>query len=65
MHTELYFESERSKYDMELMNRTIDLCKLYKNKRYEPLVQVIFKIFEDYLTHWFHVCPMNKVRINK
>lgn len=61
MHTELYFESDNGKFDMEVVNRTVDLCKFYKNKKYEPVVQVVFKLLEDYLTHWFSSCPMNKV----
>lgn len=62
MHTALYFESENGKYDMEVLNRTVDLCKFYKNKRYEPILQVIFKLFADYLVHWARGCPMHKVR---
>lgn len=61
MHTGLYFESDSGKYDLEVLNRTIDLCKFYKNKRYEPILQVIFKLFADTLSHWARRCPMTKV----
>lgn len=61
IQTGLYFESDDGKYDLEVLNRTVDMCKFYKNKRYEPILQVIFKLFEDTLSHWARSCPMNKV----
>lgn len=61
VRTELYFESVNGIYDMVVVNRSIDLCKFYKNRRYEPIVQVIYKLFEDYFAHWFRSCPMNRV----
>lgn len=63
MHQAIFFESDDGRYDMELINRTVDLCKFYKNKRYEPILQVIFKLFENYFTHWLTSCPMYKVKI--
>lgn len=63
VHTELYFKSDNGNYDMELVNRTIDMCKFFRNKRYEPIVQVVFKLFEGYLTHWFSSCPTKKVNV--
>lgn len=60
IHTAIYFQSDDGKYDLELLNRTVDLCKFYKNKRYEPILQAAYKVFEDYTTHWFK-CPVNKV----
>lgn len=62
MHTELYLESDRGNYDMELINRTTDLCEFYKTKTFKPLVQLILKSFESYLPHWYKSCPVNKVK---
>jgi len=61
LHVGLYFESSEGIHDLEIMNRTIDLCKFYKNKRYEPILQVVFKLFEETLSHWARSCPMKKV----
>lgn len=61
LHVGLYFESSEGVHDLEIMNRTIDLCKFYKNKRYEPILQVIFKLFEETMSHWTKSCPMQKV----
>lgn len=64
MHTELYFASDIGKYDMELLNQTVDLCKFYKTKRFRPVVQMILKLFEEHFTYWFKSCPLNKVSKN-
>lgn len=64
MHTGVYFQSDNGNYNIELLNRTIDLCKFYKNKRYEPILQAIFKLFEEYMPNWFTRCPTNKVNKN-
>lgn len=61
MQTVICFESNNGMYDMELINRTIDLCKFYKNKRYEPILQVAFKTLENFLSHWFTACPIKRV----
>lgn len=63
LHTGIYFESDNGKYDLELLNRTVDMCKLYRNKRYEPILQVIFKLLENNFTHWLKNCPIKKVTI--
>lgn len=61
IYVKLYFESDNGKYDMELLNRTVDLCKFYKDKRYEPIVQVVFNIFYDISGHWIKRCPLSAV----
>lgn len=46
---EVYFQSpDGGQYNVELMNRTIDMCKLFSNKLYEPLVQIVFEILRRY-----------------
>lgn len=62
MHTEIYLESDRGNYNLELLNRTVDLCQFYQNKTFKPLVQLILKLFEEHFTHWFKSCPVYKVR---
>lgn len=58
----IFCESDPGKYNMELVNRTIDLCQLIRNKRREPILQVVFRLLEGFQTHWFSNCPINKVR---
>ncbi|KAG4070838.1 hypothetical protein HA402_011064, partial [Bradysia odoriphaga] len=60
MHTEIYLESDRGNYNMELLNQTVDLCKFYKRKSFKPLVHLILKLFEDHFAHWFKSCPVSK-----
>lgn len=61
MHTDLHLESDNGKYDLELLNSTVDLCEFYKNKRFKPVVQMILKLFEEHFTYWFKSCPVKKV----
>ncbi len=64
MHTDLHFESTNGKYDLELLNTTVDYCKWLKNVRFKPVVQMILKLFNDHFTNWFKSCPLNKVKRN-
>lgn len=36
-------ESGNGVYDMEIVNRTINLCEFFINPRYEPIIQVFYK----------------------
>lgn len=46
---EIYFQSpENGQYNVELMNRTIDVCTFFSNKLYEPLIQIVFQILQQY-----------------
>lgn len=60
-NTVLNFESSDGIYDMEMVNRTIDYCKFFRDKRYEPILQIFHKIF---LTgsNTPRRCPIKKVR---
>ncbi|KAJ6632639.1 hypothetical protein Bhyg_17845, partial [Pseudolycoriella hygida] len=45
IRAEMFLQSPGSgRYDDELMNRTIDLCKFYENRLYEPLLQIMYQI---------------------
>lgn len=41
-----YTDSGNGLYDLELFNRTINICMLFENKQYEPLLQVAYKLFK-------------------
>lgn len=56
----LKFESANEVYDMEYINRTIDYCKFFSNKRYEPVLQVFFGIFAA-KSDMARSCPIKKV----
>lgn len=46
---EVFFQSlDTGQYNVEVMNRTIDMCIFYTNKLYEPLIQILFQIMQKY-----------------
>ncbi|KAJ6632809.1 hypothetical protein Bhyg_17551, partial [Pseudolycoriella hygida] len=46
-HTELYLQSDNGKYDLEVVNRTVDMCRFFRDVTYEPILQVAFKLFKS------------------
>ncbi|KAG4073610.1 hypothetical protein HA402_000834 [Bradysia odoriphaga] len=40
----LTVDSSNGVYDLELINRTIDTCEFYRNPKYEPILQVFYKL---------------------
>lgn len=46
-------------FDINFTNKTVDICKLSRNPRYEPLIQLVFKILSEKV----HLprCPVKKV----
>lgn len=59
-----YTDSGNGLYDLELFNRTIDICTFFENKQYDPLLQVAYSMFKkergvDIPTR----CPIRKVLV--
>lgn len=52
--------SENDEYDFDVVKRTVDCCKLFKDPTYEPVVQFLYKIFLD-SGHFPTNCPVKKV----
>lgn len=62
LQIELFMQSPDSgRYDMELVNRTIDECKLFENRSYEPLIQIIYGIILEH-GKFARSCPIKSVR---
>lgn len=57
---ELYLDSGYGKYEMQIVNRTVSVCRLIREPRYEPLVQIVYKIILQY-GNFPRKCPMPKV----
>lgn len=59
-----YTDSGNSRYDLELFNRTIDICMLLQNRRYEPLLQIVLKMLKNQSGNFIpRKCPINKVEL--
>lgn len=60
MHSALFFDSGKGGYDFEILNRTVNLCEFFRNTRYEPLLQIFYKILLEN-GPWPTTCPIRKV----
>lgn len=47
-------------YDLDLVKRTVNCCKLFKDSSYEPVVQILYKLFLEN-GHFPTDCPVKKV----
>lgn len=48
-------------YDLEFINKTINVCEFFKNRRYEPILQLLYKVLnkrQSFPTR----CPIGKVK---
>ncbi len=60
LHAKIFADSGSSQYDFEIVNRTVDLCELFRNKGYEPLLQIFYKMLLE-RGPWPTACPIRKV----
>lgn len=58
--TEILVESTRGKYDLELVNKTINYCRFLSDRKYEPIAQVFYKMFSK-SSNFPKSCPIRKV----
>lgn len=59
-HIELFLQSADGKYDLEIMNRTIDLCRLFRDVTYEPILQVGYRLYKS-SSNFLRSCFIKKV----
>lgn len=52
--------NNHGEYDFDMVKRTVNCCKLFKDHSYEPVVQFLYKIFLDN-GHFPTDCPVKKV----
>lgn len=58
---EIFMQSPDSgRYDVELFNRTIDICKMFENSLYEPLLQLLYGIALEF-GYYPKSCPIKPV----
>lgn len=61
---ELYMDSGNGLCDMKMTNETIDICRFFRDKRYLPVIQVIYRNFVDQ-GNFPTACPIKKVSFEK
>lgn len=52
--------NDNNEYDFDLVRRTIDTCRLFKEPTYEPVIQFLYKLFVDG-GNFPTDCPIKKV----
>lgn len=55
-------KSSSGYYDLEMINRTIEVCKFFNDRKYEPILQVFFKLFIK-TSKFPSSCPIRKVNL--
>lgn len=59
---EFYVDSGSGKYEMEIANRTINICRLFREPRYEPILQILYKLVIQH-GNFPKRCPIQKVKL--
>lgn len=55
-----FSSDDSSNFDIEYMNKTVDVCKFPIHPRYEPLIQLVYRIISKKV-HLPQRCPLKKV----
>ncbi len=59
-HTEIFLQSADGVYDLEIINRTIDMCRLFSDITYEPILQVGLRLYKS-SSKFIRGCVIKKV----
>lgn len=57
----IHFETNKNNFNIEFMNRTISLCKLIHDRRYEPFMRIFYELMKQYSPEYINKCPIEKV----
>lgn len=56
----MHFKNNKNKY-IEFTNKTVNVCRLLNNRRYEPLIGLIYDILSAKEPNLPQRCPIRKV----
>ncbi|KAJ6635420.1 Integrator complex subunit 10 [Pseudolycoriella hygida] len=54
------FEANKNQYTTEFVNKTISVCRLIHDRRYEPLLRAIHLSLMEYSPEFINKCPIQK-----
>lgn len=46
-YIELFLQSDNGAYDLAIMNRTVDMCRFFRDVTYEPILQVGLRLYKS------------------
>lgn len=56
----IMLETSSGEYDLAMVNKTINVCKLFTDRKYEPMIQVLYKLLTK-TSNFPNSCPIRKV----
>lgn len=59
--TGIHLETNENEFTTEFVNKTISVCRLIHDRRYEPFLRLIHMILKDYSPEFINKCPIKKV----
>lgn len=59
---EFYVDSGNGLFDLKYLNETIDLCRFFRDKKYLPLAQMIYRFGREQ-GNYPTSCPIKKVEL--
>lgn len=59
--TGIHLETNENEFTTEFVNKTISVCRLIHDRRYEPFLRLIHTILKDYSPEFINKCPIKKV----
>lgn len=57
----IHFENAKNEFTTEFKNSTISVCRLFHDRRYEPLLKVFVSILKEFSPGILSKCPIKKV----
>ncbi|KAJ6645471.1 hypothetical protein Bhyg_00677 [Pseudolycoriella hygida] len=60
INNNIRFEDGNKEFSIEFMNKTSDVCKIFSNRRHDPIVGLFFEILQEKTPTLPKKCPIKK-----
>ncbi len=57
------YENAKNEFTTEFVNKTISLCRLIHDRRYEPFLRLFYLILKEFSPEYISKCPIEKVYV--
>lgn len=61
INTAIHLQNNNKEFAIEFMNKTMDMCKILVNRRYDPVMGIFFEILKEKIPFFPKRCPIEKV----
>lgn len=59
--TGIHFEANKNEFTTEFANKTISVCRLIHDRRYEPFLRILHTMLKKHSPEFIDKCPIKKV----